>query len=208
MSREQPLLYVDANYSSPYAMSSFVALREKGIAFDLETVDLAAKMNHQPAYAAKSLTRRVPTLVHEGFSLSESSAIDEYVDEVFAGPKLYPADAKQRARARQLQAWLRSDLMPIRDERPTTVIFREPSKAALSAEARAAAQALFYAAESLLAAGADNLFGAWSIADSDLALMLNRLVMNRDAVPERLAAYAKQQWQRPSVQAWMALKRP
>jgi glutathione S-transferase len=208
MPKENPLLYVDSNYASPYAMSSFVALREKGVAFELETVDLGAKMNQQPAYAAKSLTRRVPTLVHEGFSLSESSAIDEYVDEVFAGPKLYPADAKQRARARQLQAWLRSDLMPIREERPTTVIFREPSKAALSNEAQAAAQTLFYAAESLLAAGSDNLFGAWSIADADLALMLNRLVMNGDTVPERLAAYAKKQWQRPSVRAWTSLKRP
>jgi glutathione S-transferase len=30
--------------------------------------------------------------------------------------------------------------------------------------------------------------------------MLNRLVINGDAVPERLKTYATQQWQRPSVQ--------
>ena len=36
-------------------------------------------------------------------------------------------------------------------------------------------------------------------ADTDLALMLNRLVINGDAVPESLARYAHRQWQRPSV---------
>ena len=45
----------------------------------------------------------------------------------------------------------------------------------------------------------ENLFGQWSIADVNLAIMLNRLVLNRDPVPARLAAYANHQWQRLSV---------
>jgi len=52
------------------------------------------------------------------------------------------------------------------------------------------------------------LFDAWCIADVDLALMLNRLVLNGDAVPARLADYAKRQWERPSVRAWVTLPRP
>ncbi|MGV8577848.1 glutathione transferase, partial [Pseudomonas aeruginosa] len=48
-------------------------------------------------------------------------------------------------------------------------------------------------------------FREWCIADTDLALMLNRLVMHGDPVPERLRHYAHKQWQRPSVQAWLAL---
>ncbi|WP_407668239.1 hypothetical protein [Paraburkholderia ferrariae] len=64
------------------------------------------------------------------------------------------------------------------------------------------------AADALLPAAGGNLFGAWSIADADLALMLNRLVLNRDPVPQRLADYARRQWQRPSVQRWVALERP
>ena len=46
------------------------------------------------------------------------------------------------------------------------------------------------------------------VADVDLAVMLNRLVLNGDAVPEHLAAYATRQWQRPSVQLWVNQKRP
>ncbi|WP_047197348.1 glutathione transferase [Caldimonas brevitalea] len=190
-------------------MSVFVALHEQGLSFEIQTVDLALKAQHEPGYATRSLTRRVPTLVHGGFALSESSAITEYLHEVFGGAvPLYPAEPQQRARARQVQAWLRSDLMPIRQERSTEVVFYGARKPALSIEAQAAAHKLFAAAEGLLPVGAEHLFGTWSIADVDLALMLNRLVLNGDAVPERLAHYARHQWQRPSVQQWVQQRRP
>jgi glutathione S-transferase len=38
--------------------------------------------------------------------------------------------------------------------------------------------------------------------------MLNRLILNGDAVPAELVAYAQRQWQRPSVQAWVNQPRP
>jgi glutathione S-transferase len=38
--------------------------------------------------------------------------------------------------------------------------------------------------------------------------LLNRFVLNDDPVPQRLADYARSQWQRPSVQRWVALDRP
>ena len=202
-------LYVDAQFASPYAMSAFVALHEKGLSFDVETIDLAANANYDANFAAMSITRRVPTLVHEGFCLSESSAISEYLNEAFPGAPLYPTEPHSRARARQVQAWLRSDLMSIRQERSTEVLFYGPTKSPLSPAATASAEKLFSAAESLLSpANSENLFGQWSIADLDLAIMLNRLVMNGDPAPERLAAYAKHQWQRPSVQLWVNQRRP
>jgi glutathione S-transferase len=201
-------LYADAQFTSPYAMSVYVALQEKSLPFELVTVDLGNRAHYAPDYAATSLTQRVPTLVHDEFALSESSAITEYLDEAFPGAPLYPADRRLRARARQVQAWLRSDLMPIRTERSTEVVFYGPSSAPLSNLARAAAQKLFVAADKLLAPGASNLFGDWCIADVDLALMLNRLVLNDDPVPQRLADYARHQWERPSVQRWVKLNRP
>ena len=93
--------------------------------------------------------------------------------------------------------------MPIRQERSTDVVFYKPMDAPLSAEATASAEKLFAAVEALLQTNALNLFGAWCIADTDLALMLNRLVLNGDPVPERIADYARHQWQRPSVQLWV-----
>lgn len=188
-------------------MSAFVTLHEKGLPFDIRTLNLAARENDGASFAAASLTRRVPTLVHEGFGLSESSAISEYLDELFPEPPVYPRDPRARARARQVQAWLRSDLMPIRQERSTEIVFHKPTNAPLSADATASADKLFAAAGSLLPADAQNLFGEWCIADTDLALMLNRLVLNGDPVPERLAVYARQQWRRPSVRLWVNRER-
>ena len=78
------LLYVDAQFATPYAMSAFVSLHKRA-SIDMKTVDLSANANHPAEYVATSLTRRVPTFVHNGFSISESSAISEYLDEVFLG---------------------------------------------------------------------------------------------------------------------------
>ena len=199
-------LFVDAQYASPYAMSAFVALTVKQLAFDLRTVDLGAAANRAPAFAGLSLTRRVPTLVHDGFALSESSAIAEYVDEMFPGPALYPADTRRKARARQVQAWLRSDLMPIRVERDTLVVFHGTRRAALSNAGRTAVQKL-YAAASALLGGREHLGADWCIADTDLALMINRLVLHGDDAPPALADYAARQWRHPAVQRWLALER-
>jgi len=202
------LLYVDAQYASPYAMSVFVGLKEKGIPFEMQTLDLGAGANRTPEYAGTSLTQRVPALVDGDFHLSESSAITEYLDDVYPRTALYPAEPRAKARARQIQAWLRSDLLPIRQERSTEVVFYRPSNAPLSTVAEQAAQKLFKAADTLLDQGCEHLFETWCIADVDLALMLNRLVLNGDAVPARLADYARRQWERASVQAWVNLPRP
>ncbi len=203
------LLYVDRNFASPYAFVAFVSLLEKGLKFDTESVDLANKANQEPAFAKTSITRRVPTLIHDGFALSESSAICEYLDETFPGTRLYPKDPRDRARARQVQAWVRSDLMPIRDERPTFVVFCGAKRPALSASAREAADKLLSAAQTLLEGRTDNLFGDWSIADVDLAMMLQRLIVLGDhPVPQRLIDYATLQFRRPTVQQWIQQKRP
>lgn len=208
MSQPEITLWSDADYFSPYVMSVYVALHEKALPFTLKTVDLSAGENLRPDWKGYTLTRRVPVLAIAGFELSESSAITEYLEEKFAPPeweRIYPHDMQNRARARQIQAWLRSDLMPIREERSTDVVFAGAKKAPLSEAGKASAAKLFDTASLLLAHGKPNLFGEWCIADADLALMLNRLVLNGDAVPEALADYAAFQWQRSSVQRFVAL---
>ena len=201
-------LYLGADYVSAFAMSAFVALKEKQRSFELVTLDLKTREHYQANYRDLSLTCKIPTLVHEAFALSESSAIAEYLDELSPGPqKLYPQDPRQRARARQLQAWLRSDLLVVRKERPFDLVYFGKKDTPLSDDARAAVERLFFVADRLLEEGAEHLFGDWSIADTDLAIMLNRLVANGDQVPSRLAAYVHRQWDRDSVRAWMDIAR-
>lgn len=208
MSQPAITLWSDANYFSPYVLSVYVALKEKGLNFTLQTINLAAGQNVQPGWIGYNLTRRVPVLAVDDFVLSESSAIAEYLEERFALPvweRIYPLDVEKRARARQIQAWIRSDFIPIREERPTDVVFAGVKKPPLSPDALKSAEKLIATAQALLPPGQQNLFGEWCIADTDLALMLNRLILNGDEVPERLQEYAAFQWQRASVQLFIAL---
>ena len=202
------VLHVDSLFSSPWGMSVFVALHEKGLPFTVETVDLAAGEQHG-AYASRALTARVPALVDGDFVLTESTAITEYLEECCpapAYPALYPRDRHQRARARQLQAWIRTDLVALRAERDTETVFFGKACAPLTPAGQAAAAKLIHVAGQLLKG--PNLFGDWSIADVDLALMLQRLIVNGDPVPPALQDYATAQWQRPAIQQWLARHRP
>ena len=123
-------LYVDSLFTSPYALSAFVALTEKRLPFAMQTVDLEAGQQKLGAYRDRALTARVPALVEDGgatpFVLTESTAITEYLEDTFPAPEyvaLYPKDRRQRAQARQVQAWLRSDLLQLRVERDTETVF-------------------------------------------------------------------------------------
>jgi glutathione S-transferase len=202
------LLYVDSQFASPYAMSAFIALRTKAIEFEMRCLDLSLSENTSRDYSTTSLTARVPTLVNGAFALSESTAISEYLDELHPNPRLYPACTEARARARQVQAWLRSDLLPLRQDRSTEVIFYRPTPDPLTPAGTAAAEKLVRIASSLLSHGGYHLFDEWCIADADLAIMLNRLVLNGDPVPSQLSDYAKRQWCHPAVQEWASLQRP
>ena len=200
-------LYSDGFYISPYVFSVFVALEEKRVPYTIELVPLDKKAHHTPQYREGSITGRVPSIAHDGFTLAESSAIIEYLDEAFPQTRVLPADVKPRARARMVMAWVRSDMMPIREERPTTTMFYERATQPLSAAAQAAAARLVDGAMRLVPDGATTLFGAWSIADADLAFMLQRLGLNGHELPAKLRAFVDAQWARPSVQKWVQQKR-
>jgi glutathione S-transferase len=98
--------------------------------------------------------------------------------------------------------------MLIRNERPTVVIFYGAKKAPLSVDAQAEVNKFLATAQTLLDSGSDNLFGEWCIADLDLAIMLNRLILHGDQVPERLVEYAHRQWMHPVAQLWVTKPRP
>jgi glutathione S-transferase len=205
------LLLGNSTWTSPYVLSCFVALREKGVPFEVTDVALDQGAHFNDAFAAQSVTSRVPVLVDGDLALSESSAIVEYLEDRYAPPehaRVLPAELRARARARQVMAWLRSDLMAIREERSAEYVFYAHERlrplAPLSSAGLRAASKLFAAAERLVPADAGALFGAWCVADTDLAMMLQRLVKTGHDVPKRLREYADRQWERPAVAEFRA----
>jgi glutathione S-transferase len=209
------VLHGNDTWNSPYVLSAFVALTEKKLPFEVQTVALHAGAQRSPAYVETSFTARVPALVDGDFSLSESSAIVEYLEDKWpapAHPPLLPQELRQRARARQIMAWVRSDLGAIREERSSEYVFYPhqalPPFAPLSKSAQRALAKLVGFAERVVPEGGGPLFGAWSIADTDLAMMLQRLVKTNEPLPARLRLFAEREWQRPSVQAFVNVARP
>ena len=201
------VLHVNKGFSSPYAFSAFVALKEKGLPFRLEVLDLDAGEHRRAPYDTQSFTGRIPALRHGDFWLAESSAIDEYLEEAFPAPghlRLYPEDLRARAKVRMIQAFVRSDLLALREERPTSTFFGSDHPAPFTPAGRTAAERLVRIAERFLPAGAQHVTGAFTLADADLALLLQRLVYNRDPCPERLAEYARAVFRRPSVREWLS----
>jgi glutathione S-transferase len=201
-------LHVDAQYTSPYAMSVFVTLREKDLPFALHTVDLDAAAHHDPAYAALSLTARVPTLQHGELALSESRPSPNTWKRSSAGRRSIPP-ISSRARARQVQAWLRSDLLPAHPRRRNTqVLFYGARKPPCRHRQRPAAQQLFRFAEALLPQG----------RGAPLRPVVHRRY--RPGIDDQSPGTAwrpgtaasgrlcQAQWQRPSVQEWVAMQRP
>ena len=201
-------LFADTFWISPYVFSCFVTLREKGLDFSVDPVALQSKEQEVPAFRDGTLTGRVPALRHGDFWLAESQAIIEYLEDAFPDtPRVLPRGARERARARQILSWLRSDLMPIREERSTATMFYERAAVPLSAAGDTAAAKLLRVADLLVPEGSGSLFGAWSQADSDLAFMLHRLLLNGHEVPAKIRAYAEREWQRPSVQEFVTRER-
>jgi glutathione S-transferase len=210
------VLYGSEMWNSPYVLSCFVALREKRLPFDLRIVALQRGQQHEPAYVAASLTARVPALADGALSLSESSAIVEYLEDKFPAPehpRALPADVGERARARQLMAWVRSDVGTLRDERSSEHVFFPaaalPPLAPLSDAGRRAAEKVLRIASAVIPEGGGPLFGgAWCVADTDLAMMLWRLSKTGYALPQNVRAFADAEWERASVREFAGMKRP
>jgi glutathione S-transferase len=77
-----------------------IALGEKGVEWRSHELNLRLAETQRPEYLKLNPDGVVPTLVHDGEVIRESSAIIEYLDEVFPDPPLKPADALGRARMR------------------------------------------------------------------------------------------------------------
>ena len=85
--------------TSVCSIKARLALAEKGV--DLESKLMTLRGDQfDPDYMKLNPNAVVPTLVHDGNVVIESTVIMNYVDEAFPGPALMPGDPRARAKAR------------------------------------------------------------------------------------------------------------
>lgn len=87
------------NVNSVCAQKVRVALAEKGLEYKEHLIDLRGGQ-FDPAYMKLNPNAVVPTLVHDGRPVIESSVILYYLDEAFPRPPLMPEDPHARAAVR------------------------------------------------------------------------------------------------------------
>lgn len=75
-------------------------LKEKGVDFEFHYVDVLQFEQHQPAYLKINPDGTVPTVIHNGKIMTESTQALEYLDAVLPGPVFTPADPLERYRMR------------------------------------------------------------------------------------------------------------
>jgi glutathione S-transferase len=83
----------------PYCARVRIVLAEKGLEHETVVVDL----DDRPAWIyEKNPLGRVPVLEEDAFVLPESAVINEYLEERYPEPPLWPADPAERAHGRLL----------------------------------------------------------------------------------------------------------
>ena len=204
-------LYIgNKNYSS-WSMRPWVMLRQAGIPFEerkLRFDSFASGSGFKDAVAKVSPVGKVPVLVDDGFSVWETLAIAEYAAERFPDKKLWPQDARKRARARSICAEMHAGFSALRTHCPMNIEASLPQIGALvwrdKPEVRADVQRIVAMWSELLEQhGGPMLFGEFSIADAFYAPVCMRLRNYCLPVPGHITDYVRRVCALPGVKAWI-----
>lgn len=102
-----------------------ITMRAKGLAWESVEVDLFKAEQYDPKYLKLNPKGIVPTLVHDGKPIIESTLICEYLDDAFPQPRLIPADPWLRARMRLWSKMVDEGLFEGVTEISFSAMFRE-----------------------------------------------------------------------------------
>jgi glutathione S-transferase len=89
-----------------------ILLAEKGLEWQGHYIDILKGEQFAPDYLKLNPKGVVPTLIHDGRVLRESTLIGEYIDEVFPDPPMKPADALGRHTMRMWTKRIDEELFP------------------------------------------------------------------------------------------------
>jgi glutathione S-transferase len=204
-------LYIgNKNYSS-WSMRPWVLMKQAGIAFQEQMVRFEA-FEGDSAFKRTVLkvspAGRVPVLVDDGFAIWDTMAIAEYLAERFPERRLWPADVRERARARSVCAEMHSGFTALRTHCPMNIEASLPQAGALAWRdqpgLRADVQRLVGMWTDLLQEHhGPMLFGEFSIADAFFAPVCMRLRTYQLPVPGPVTDYVRRVCALPGVKAWI-----
>lgn len=204
------LVIGNKNYSS-WSMRPWVLLKQAGIAFDERKIRFDAftpESSFKTELARVTPTGRVPVLIDGDLAVWDTLAIAEYLAESYPEKRLWPRDAKARARARSVCAEMHAGFGALRNHFPMNIEASLPDvgRRVLAEQpgVRGDVDRLVEMWSGLLEAhGGPLLFGEFCIADAYFAPVVMRLRTYGVPVPPVIAAYLGRVVELPGVAAWI-----
>ena len=159
-------------YHSDYSTCSQkvrLAMAEKGVTFVDHQINFRKGDHLSPEYLAMNPNGVVPTLVHDGGVVTDSSVIIEYLDERFPHPPLMPVDPVTRAQFRLALYRIERDWYTLAEK------IEEAAERKQSTRARKILQESIVASSEVFAAKRFFLSDEFSLVDCTIAPILWRL---------------------------------
>jgi glutathione S-transferase len=103
----------------------FLTLIEKGLPWTSEYVDLFNNEQYRPEYLKLNPKGVVPTLLHDGNAIIESTLICEYLDQTFPEPPLVPSSAYARSQMRRWSKHIDEGVFEATREISFSAMFRD-----------------------------------------------------------------------------------
>jgi glutathione S-transferase len=208
-------LTIGAKWSSTWTMRGWLACRLSGLAFQAETLFLS-RPDSKRQLAAASPTGLIPVLDHDGFVVTDTLAIAEYLWELAPGCDIWPAAIKPRTAARMSAAEMHAHFAELRAALPMNLIKRWPIANGIPANTKllgrpgvetqlARVQDSWRQTRAAWGAGGPYLFGArFCFADAMWAPMASRFRTYSVALAPDAQAYAEAVLAHPYVAEWIA----
>jgi glutathione S-transferase len=94
------------------SLKSLIPLKEKGLQFESRYVDLHMFEQHEPWFTAINPEGQVPVLDHDGFIVTHTTVINEYLEDAFPdAPPLRPNEPKGNSRMRYWNKFIDEHVM-------------------------------------------------------------------------------------------------
>jgi glutathione S-transferase len=208
-------LTIGAKWSSTWTMRGWLACRLSGLPFQAETLYLS-RPDSKAKLAAASPTGLIPVLDHDGFIVTDTMAIAEYLWELAPGCEIWPHDMKARAAARMSASEMHAHFAELRAALPMNLIKRWPIAGGIPANSKllgrpgveaqiARVQESWRQTRAAWGAGGPYLFGArFCFADAMWAPMATRFRTYSVALTPDAQTYAEAVLAHPYVAEWIA----
>lgn len=201
------LIIGNKNYSS-WSLRPWIALRAAGIPFTEQKLGFFTE-EFSRRVGAVSPAGLVPVLLDGEFAIWDTLAICEYLAERHPEARLWPQDARARARARSLTAQMHSGFGAMRQALPMNVEAHLPGIdfPAAAQQDIERLQAIWRDTRAAFGQGGPFLFGEFSIADAFFAPVVSRFTTYgiaasgpvRDYMDAVLVLPAMQEWTRDAL---------